>query len=75
MGSLAGRLDRPELPAPPSLEPFFDHNQTLFLGTISSPLDFYPDKSRLTVQLQAVLEGVQNGRWQEGRSSAWGRRR
>ena len=60
LGFLAGRLDRPELPAPPSLEPFFDHNQTLFLGTISSPLDFYPDKSRLTVQLQAVLEGVQS---------------
>ena len=57
LGFLAGRLARPELPAPPSLEPFFDNQQTLFLGSINSPLDFYPDKFRLTVQLQAALTG------------------
>ena len=58
LGFLAGRLARPELPAPPGLEPFFDSPQTLFLGNVSAPLDFYPDKTRLTVQLQAaVFEG------------------
>ena len=60
LGFLAGRQARPVLPAPPSLEPFFDNQQTLFLGDISSPLDFYPDKTRLAVQLQAALVGGQS---------------
>jgi competence protein ComEC len=58
LGFVAGRLARPDLPAPTSLEPFFDGPQTLFLGHVSSPLDFYPDKARFSVQLHAaVLEG------------------
>jgi competence protein ComEC len=60
LGFLAGRLARPELPAPPSLEPFFDKPQTLYLGEIGSPLDFYPDKTRLTVQLSAAIAGNQS---------------
>jgi competence protein ComEC len=60
LGFLAGRLARPDLPAPPSLEPFFDRPQTLYLGEISSPLDFYPDKTRLTVRLSAAIEGNQS---------------
>lgn len=55
LGFLGGRLDRPELPAPAGMEPFFDRQPALYLGKISSPLDFYPDKARLTVQLQAAL--------------------
>jgi competence protein ComEC len=58
LGFLAGRLARPDLPAPHSLGPFLDSPQTLFLGNISLPLDFFPDKTRLTVQLHtALLEG------------------
>jgi competence protein ComEC len=57
LGFLAGRLARPDLPAPPSLEPFFDRPQTLYLGEISSPLDFYPDKTRLTLRLSAAIDG------------------
>ena len=58
LGFLAGRLARPDFPAPPGLEPFLDRTQTLFLGTVSSPPDFYPDKTRFSVQLHAaVLEG------------------
>ena len=55
LGFFAGRLARPDLPAPPSLEPFLDSSQTLFLGEVSSPLDFYPDKTRLPLQLHAVV--------------------
>jgi competence protein ComEC len=55
LGLLAGRLARPDLPAPAGLEPFFDKPQTLFIGKVSSPLDFYPDKTRLTVQLSAAV--------------------
>ena len=58
LGFLSGRLARPELPVPSSLKRFIDIPQTLFLGNASSPLDFYADKTRFTVQLQgAVLEG------------------
>jgi competence protein ComEC len=57
LGFLAGRLVRPEFPAPLSLEPFLDHQQTLFFGSINSPLDYYPDRMRLTVRLQAALAG------------------
>jgi competence protein ComEC len=58
LGFLAGRLGRPVLPAPPGLEAFFDQPQTLFLGEVSGPLDFYPDKARMPLQLYAaVVEG------------------
>lgn len=55
LGFLAGHQARPDLPAPPGLEPFFDQQQTLFLGEVSSPLDFYPEKTRLVLQLTAAL--------------------
>lgn len=58
LGFLAGRLARPVLPAPPSLAPFLDNQQTLFLGNIKSPLDFLPDRTRLAVDLEAaIVEG------------------
>jgi competence protein ComEC len=60
LGVLAGRLARPDPPAPPTLEPFFDRPQTLCLAEISSPLDFYPDKTRLTVRLTGAIDGNQS---------------
>ncbi len=60
LGLVAGHLDRPELPYPPSLEPFFENQQTPLIGRVSSPLDFYPDRSRLTVQLEAAIRGGQS---------------
>jgi competence protein ComEC len=51
LGAAAGRIGAPTLPAPSSLEPFFDMPQTLFLAEVTSPPDFYPDKVRMPVRL------------------------
>jgi competence protein ComEC len=58
LGILAGLRATPVLPAPSSLEPFFDMPQTLFLAQISAPPDIQPDRAQLSLKLQrAFVEG------------------
>ncbi len=55
LGALASALSTPELPAPPTLTPFFERPQTLFLAEVISPPEFYPDKTRITIRLREAF--------------------
>ena len=57
LGAAAGWLAAPGLPAPPALEPFFERPQTVFLAEVAGPADFYPDKTRIPLNLGAALTG------------------
>ncbi|MGD9505208.1 MAG: DNA internalization-related competence protein ComEC/Rec2 [Syntrophobacteraceae bacterium] len=55
LGAASARMASPQLPAPASLEPFFEKKQTLFLAEVTSPPDYYPDKVRLWLRLHAAF--------------------
>lgn len=52
LGVLAGFGAVPPLPAPSSLEPFFDRPQVLFLAKVFAPPDILPDKTQLSLELE-----------------------
>ena len=58
LGILINGLAAPVLPAPPTLDPYFDRPRTLFLAEVAGPAEFYPDRIRLPLSLHsAFLDG------------------
>jgi competence protein ComEC len=55
LGILINGLAAPVLPAPPSLDPYFDRPRTLFLAEVAGPVEFYPDRIRLPLSLHSAF--------------------
>ena len=55
LGFLAAHAGSPSVPYPPGFDRFLERPQTLFLAEVASPPDFYPDKIRLSLELQSAL--------------------
>ena len=57
LGFWAARASAPVLPCPAGLLPYFQSQDTLFLGELRGPAEVYPDKVRLHLDLEGVLDG------------------